>query len=52
MPARDKIHFPIKNALIYGDLFTRKAVQLLLRKYSLSVVVIDIDKEEIVRWIN
>ena len=34
------------------EFFKRKAIQLIIHKHKLPLIVVDLDKEEIVTWIN
>ncbi|MEW6125884.1 MAG: XisH family protein [Acidobacteriota bacterium] len=36
----------------YKDFFNRKAIQLIINRHRLPLIVVDIDTEEIVTWIN
>jgi hypothetical protein len=37
---------------IYKDFFERKAVQLVTRKKNIAILVVNVETEEIVEWIN
>ncbi|MDJ0660421.1 MAG: XisH family protein [Crocosphaera sp.] len=37
---------------IYEKFFTQIAIQLILKKYHVLLIIIDINKEEIIQWIN
>lgn len=37
---------------IYEKFFTQVAIQLILKKYQVLLAIVDINKEEIVKWIN
>jgi hypothetical protein len=37
---------------IYEKFFTQVAIQLILKKYQVLLAIVDINKEEIIRWIN
>jgi hypothetical protein len=37
---------------IYEKFFTQVAIELILKKYQVLLVIIDINKEEIIQWIN
>lgn len=37
---------------VYNDLFRQEAIDLILDRYAVSVVVINIAQEEVVQWIN
>jgi hypothetical protein len=35
---------------IYATLFEQKAIQLIVQRYELPLLIVDIEKEEIVKW--
>jgi hypothetical protein len=37
---------------IYKDFFERKAVQLVTRKKNIAILVVNVETEEVVEWIN
>lgn len=37
---------------IYGEFFQLKAVELILRKYNVALIVVDLEEKEIVKWIS
>ncbi len=37
---------------IYEKFFTQIAIQLILKKYQVSLLIFDVNKEEIIQWIN
>lgn len=37
---------------VYDDLFSQKAVQLIVRRHQLSLIVVNVKGEEIVTWIS
>ena len=38
--------------IVYQDFFQRKAVQAVARRNQLLLIVVEIEKEEIIQWIN
>jgi hypothetical protein len=38
--------------VVYSDLFEQKAVQLIVRRYQLALIVVNLETEEVVRWIS
>ena len=40
------------SEIIYEDLFQKVAIQLILIKYQVSLLVVDMHKQEIVKWIS
>ncbi len=46
-----KIYLEISQK-IYETFFQQIAIQLILKKYQILLVVVDINQEEIVQWIN
>lgn len=38
------------NDKVYEKLFSQKAVELIMKLYSVSIIAIDVDSEEIVTW--
>ncbi|EAZ92580.1 XisH family protein [Crocosphaera chwakensis] len=46
-----KIYLAISHR-IYEKFFTQIAIQLILKKYKVLLLTVDITKEEIIRWIN
>ncbi|MEH2268147.1 MAG: XisH family protein [Nostoc sp.] len=38
--------------IIYEDFFQKVAIQLVVAKYQVSLLVVDINKQEIVKWIS
>lgn len=40
------------SELAYTELFTQKAAQVVVQRHQLNVLVVNVDREEIVRWIN
>lgn len=36
----------------YKDFFNRKAIQLIINRHRLPLIVVDVDTEELVTWIN
>ncbi|MEH1816256.1 MAG: XisH family protein [Nostoc sp.] len=38
--------------IIYEDFFQKVAIQLLVAKYQVSLLVVDMNKQEIVKWIS
>ncbi|MFM9159825.1 MAG: element excision factor XisH family protein [Dolichospermum sp.] len=37
---------------IYEKFFKQVAIELILQKYQVSLLVVDINKEEIIKWTN
>lgn len=35
---------------VYEDFFTRKAIQLIVQRYALPFILVDLETEEIVKW--
>lgn len=56
MATADIIHDAVKNALIKDgwaithDPYVKKAIQLIVQRYKLPLLIVDIEKEEIVKW--
>ena len=40
------------SEIIYEDFFPKVAIQLILIKYQVSLLVVDMNKQEIVKWIS
>ncbi len=38
------------NKKVYDTLFEQKAIQLIVQRYKLPLLIVDIEKEEIVKW--
>jgi hypothetical protein len=38
--------------IVYQDFFQRKAIQAVARQNQLLLIVVEIEKEEIIQWIN
>jgi hypothetical protein len=38
------------NSKIYDTLFKQKAIQLIVQRYELPLLVVDVEKEEITKW--
>ena len=45
------VYLAISNK-IYGKFFTQIAIQLILQKYHVNLVIVDTTIEEIIQWIN
>ncbi|MEG3438541.1 element excision factor XisH family protein [Pannus brasiliensis CCIBt3594] len=37
---------------IYEEFFTQSAIRLILREYQVLLLIVDIDREEIIQWIS
>jgi hypothetical protein len=37
---------------VYHDLFAQKAVQLIVQRYEVAVIAVNVSREEIVKWTN
>jgi hypothetical protein len=37
---------------VYNDFFSQKATQFIVNHYKLKLLVVDVEQEEIVKWIN
>jgi hypothetical protein len=37
---------------VYNDFFSQKATQFIVNHYQLKLLVVDVEQEEIVKWIN
>ncbi|MBC7796557.1 MAG: XisH family protein [Pyrinomonadaceae bacterium] len=35
---------------IYNDFFTQKSIQVVIEKFQVSLIIVDLEKEEIVKW--
>lgn len=46
-----KLYLAVSH-LVYHDLFGQEAIQLILRRFQVAMVVIDVSKEEVVKWTN
>lgn len=40
------------SAQIHADFFSRPAIQVVMRRTRLPLIVVDLDTEEVVQWIN
>lgn len=43
------LYLAISNK-IYNTLFEQKAIQLIVQRYELPLIVVDVEKEEIIKW--
>jgi XisH protein len=46
-----KVYLAVGNK-IYEKFFTQIAIKLILEKYQVLLLVVDINKEEIIKWTN
>jgi hypothetical protein len=46
-----QLYLAIKES-IYKNFFTRKSISTVVEQNKLLLIVVDIEKEEIIRWIN
>jgi hypothetical protein len=46
-----KVYLAISNK-IYEKFFTQVAIELIIEKYQVFLLIVDINKEEIIKWIN
>ncbi len=46
-----KLYLAVSH-LVYRDLFGQQAIQLILRRFQIAIVVVDVSKEGVVEWIN
>ncbi len=46
-----KLYVAISN-VVYNTFFTQDVAQLILNKHQLPIIVVDIETEEILQWIN
>jgi len=44
-----KLYLAISSK-IYNSLFKQKAIQLIVQRYKLPLLIVDVDKEEIIKW--
>ena len=44
-----KLYLAVSNA-IYSAVFEQKAIQLIVQRYRLPIIVVDVSAEEIVAW--
>jgi len=51
MPFSIRVPSPIKDE-IYETFFQRKSIQAVIKRHQLDLLVVNIEKEEIVQWIN
>lgn len=50
--APDRKLYVAVNKVAYNTFFTQDVTQLILNKHQLPIIVVDIEMEEILRWIN
>ena len=48
--APERILYLAVSSFIYNDLFTRKAAQVILQRYNLKLLVVNVREEKIVQW--
>ena len=40
------------GTIAYSNVFSKKAVQVIVKQYDLALLVVDVTKEEVVKWIE
>jgi hypothetical protein len=46
-----KLYLAVSD-IVYREFFEREAIQLIMRRYQVALIAVDVQKEEVVKWTN
>jgi hypothetical protein len=52
LTAPDRELYLAVSDIVYSDFFERNAIQVIVQRFQLSLLVVDLEKQEIVEWTN